>query len=222
MLESWDAEEKPKAAPKSAPKSAPKGAATKVTVDLDSVDEKTRRELQRKAELDSDLNNAADLFGGLGLNDHPREKTARLAAEAKAKQPVITSDTPLTVHPLFQPESKADFEKLRKGLSAIMTTLATQSSMNYASSLAIDLTRDMAKPMSTENIRKLISTLNLVLKEKEREERQARLSKAGGTSTGGAGKKKAKGTKANLGGAFKKDSDVVVDNYDDFADDDFM
>lgn len=220
VLESWDAEETPKPKPKPVVK---KKAAPKVN-ELDLVDEKTRKEMQKKAELDADLNNAADLFSGLGLNEHPREKAARAAAEAEAKLAAmrLTSDSPLTAHPLFLPETKPDFEKLRKALSTVMGDLAEQSLMNYTSSLAVDLTRDMCQHMTTENIRKVISTLNVVLKDKERLERQARLNKAGGTSTGGAGKKKAKGTKANLGGAFKKDQDVVVDNYDDFADDDFM
>jgi translation initiation factor 3 subunit J len=221
VLESWDAEEeeKPKAKPKLAAK---KGKAAAKVNPLDVVDEKTRKELQKKAELEADLNNAADLFGDLGLNEHPRERAARAAAESKAAEAKLTSDTPLTAHPLFAPETKQEYEKLRKALSGIMSNLAEQSALNYASSLAVDLTRDMCKPMSTENIRKVISTLNVVLKDKERQERQARLAKAGGTATGGAGKKKAKAAKPNLGGAFKKDQDIVVDNYDDFGDDDFM
>jgi translation initiation factor 3 subunit J len=221
VLESWDAEEeeKPKAKPKPTVK---KGKAAAKVNPLDVVDEKTRKELQKKAELEADLNNAADLFGGLGLNEHPRERAARAAAESKASEAKLTSDTPLTAHPLFAPETKQEYEKLRKALSGIMSNLAEQSALNYASSLAVDLTRDMCKPMSTENIRKVISTLNVVLKDKERQERQARLAKAGGTATGGAGKKKAKAAKPNLGGAFKKDQDIVVDNYDDFGDDDFM
>ncbi|ODV70826.1 translation initiation factor eIF3 core subunit j [Cyberlindnera jadinii NRRL Y-1542] len=230
VLESWDAEEveekpkpKPKAKASTTAKSSAKTAGKKViTSELDSVDEKTRKELQRKAELEADLNNAADLFGGLGLNEHPREKALKAAAEAKAQEQKLTIDTPLSAHPIFNPETKQDYEKLRKALTTEMNRLAEQSSLNYASSLAIDLTRDMCKPMATENIRKVISTLNVVLKDKERAERQARLSKAGGTATGGAGKKKAKAAKPNLGGAFKKDQDIVVDNYDDFADDDFM
>ncbi|CEP23365.1 K03245 translation initiation factor eIF-3 subunit 1 [Cyberlindnera jadinii] len=219
VLESWDAEEveekpkpKPKAKASTTAKSSAKTAGKKViTSELDSVDEKTRKELQRKAELEADLNNAADLFGGLGLNEHPREKALKAAAEAKAQEQKLTIDTPLSAHPIFNPETKQDYEKLRKALTTEMNRLAEQSSLNYASSLAIDLTRDM-----------FISTLNVVLKDKERAERQARLSKAGGTATGGAGKKKAKAAKPNLGGAFKKDQDIVVDNYDDFADDDFM
>ncbi|KAH3667922.1 hypothetical protein WICMUC_005135 [Wickerhamomyces mucosus] len=227
VLESWDAEEEEVAKPKPKPKPASKKATTKVNstipqINLDNLDEKTRKELLKKAELESDLNNAADLFGGLGINEHPREKATRLAAEQASLIPKITADTPLESHPLFNPETKQDYEKLKKALVPALTRLADQSALNYSGSLAIDLIRDLTKPLSTENIRKVISTLNVISKDKERQERQARLAKAGGTSTGGAGKKKAKTARPNLGGAFKKDSDVVVDNFDDFGDDDFM
>lgn len=223
MLESWDAEEeeKPKAKPV-AKKTATK-AKPAASNNLRNVDEKTRKLLQKKAEIDSDLKSASDLFGDMGLNEHPRERANKAAAETPAPS-ALTVDTPIDEHPIFRPESKQDYEKLRKGLTPVMKTLAENNNMYYSSSLAVDLIRDMAKQLTTENIRKTISTLNVVLKEKEREERQARLAKAGGTATGGAGKKKAKAGRANLGGAFKKDTDVVVDNYDDadFGDDDFM
>lgn len=191
-------------------------------LDIDKVDEKTRREMLRKAEQDSDLNNAADLFGGLGVNEHPREKATRAAAEAEAAKPVISADTPIDAHPLFQPETKQDYEKLRKALTPALIKLNDQSSLNYSSALAIDLIRDLTKPLSTENIRKVISTLTVLSKEKEKQERLARLAKSGGTATGGAGKKKNTKARPNLGGAFKKDTEVVVDNYDDFGEDDFM
>lgn len=225
LAESWDVEEeeKPKPKPKAKPAASKKPVkSVKPELDLDNVDEKTRKELLRQAELDSDLNNAADLFGGLGVNEHPREKAAREAAAREAAQPKITADTPIEAHPLFQPETKQDYEKLRKALSPALTKLNEQSSLNYASGLAIDLVRDLTKPLSTENIRKVISTLTVLSKEKEREERQARLAKSGGTATGGAGKKKNTKARPNLGGAFKKDTDIVVDNYDDFGEDDFM
>lgn len=240
VAENWDEEPAtpaPKAAPKPAAKAAPKAASKaapkKATVgkkllNLDNVDEKTKRELLRQAELDSDLNNAADLFGGLGvaedINAHPREKAAAAAAAAAAaSQPAaLTVDTPIDAHPLFEVEKKQDYERLRKALAPAITKLAKESAVHYSSSLAIDLIRDVAQPLSVEQIRKAVSTLNIVMKEKEKAERQARLAKAGGTSTGGAGKKKAKpAARPNVGGpSFKKDLDDMA--YDDFGDDDFM
>lgn len=242
LLESWDVDEeeeerkkaaaaaakKTAAAKKPAAKKAAPATAKKSQIDFDNLDEKTRRELIRKAELDSDLNNAADLFGGLGvaedINAHPRERAAaKAAAEAEANPtPVLTKDTPIDTHPLFQPTNKQEFEKLRKALSPAITKLAKDSQISYSSNLAIDLIRDVAQPLTVEQIRKAISTLNISLKEKEKAERQARLAKAGGTSTGGAGKKKAKpAARPNVDTGFKKDlNDMDYDSFDD--DDDFM
>ncbi|KAI5961872.1 HCR1 [Candida pseudojiufengensis] len=198
---------------------------------FDGLDERTRKELLKKAELNADLNNAADLFGGLGvaddtesdfdINEHPREKARKAALlEAAQRRPALTKDTPLEDHPLFQPANKQEYERLRKAVGTSLTALNEDSSLLYASSLAIDLIRDLTQPLSVENTRKVISTLNVIIKDKERQERQARLKKTGGTATGGAGKKKAKpAARPNVGG-FKKDE--IDDDFDDFDDDDFM
>ncbi|EMG49199.1 HCR1 Eukaryotic translation initiation factor 3 subunit J [Candida maltosa Xu316] len=250
VLESWDVdpeeEEKKKKAEEAKKKAELKAKedALKKKKDLkkqemeefDQLDDQTRKELLKKAELNADLNNAADLFGGLGvagddnddfdINEHPRERiTRQQLAAAKARKPVLTKDTPLEEHPLFQPVNKAEFEKLRKTVSASLTQLSEDSPLLYASSLSIDLIRDLSQPLSVENLRKVISTLNVVIKDKERQERQARLKKAGGTATGGAGKKKAKpAARPNVGGGFKKDAFADMDDgqFDDLDDDDFM
>lgn len=191
-------------------------------LEIDQVDERTRKEMLRDAEVTADLNNAADLFGGLGVaedfdvNEHPREKSNRAALAAAARQPALTKDTPLEDHPLFQPVTKQEYEKLRKAVGSSLTRLAEDSSINYSSLLAIDLIRDLAQPLLVESVRKVISTLTVTLKDKEREERQARLRKTGGTSTGGSGKKKAKSTvNVNVGGG-KNDFGDMGDDYDDF------
>lgn len=247
VMESWEVDEEEEAKKKKAaedkkaaelkkkqasakPKKAAAKAGDKKLLDIDMADEKTRREMLRQAELESDLNNAADLFGSLGVaNDkldeltaHPRE---RAAAAAAAQEPRFTKDTPLQLHPLFHPTNKQEFEKLRKTLAPILTKLAQESSLLYSLSLAIDLIRDLVLPLSVESTRKVISTLNVAQREKEKQERAARLLKAGGTATGGAGKKKAKPlVKTNVNDThFKKDAlDNLDDNYDDFGDDDFM
>lgn len=207
----------------------------KKLLDIDLLDEKTRQEMLRKAELEADLNNAADLFGGLGvagdqefdLTEHPRERAAKAAAAqaaASPRPPRITKETPLDVHPLFQPADKLEYEALRKALAQVLTPLSEDSMLNYSSHLAIDLIRDLAKPLSIESVRKVVSTLNVIIKDKEKAERTARLKKSGGTATGGAGKKKAKpAVKTNVS-SFKKDvfEDMDSSKYDDFDDDDFM
>lgn len=247
LLESWDVDEEEEAKKKKQAEAQKKAelkqkqdeakakknrGKSPALLDVDTLDEDTRQELLKKAQLSSDLNNAADLFGSLGvagdelddLTEHPRAKATRAAEEARAAGPRLTKDTPLEAHPLFMPANKQEFEKLRKALGPAITQLAEDSLMNYSSSLAVDLIRDVAQPLLIENIRKVVSTLNTIIKDKERAERQTRLLKSGGTATGGAGKKKAKpAARPNMGGAFKKDPLAELDsNYDDFADDDFM
>lgn len=195
--------------------------------ELDELDEDTRKELLRQAELLADLNNAADLFGGLGvaedINAHPRDRITKdqIAAAQLKRSRALTRDTPLEEHPLFLPLNKAEFEKLRKTLTATLVQMHEDQPTLYALLLAIDLIRDIAAPLNVEQTRKLTLTLNVQLKEKERAERQARLKKTGGTATGGAGKKKAKPAAMPNVGSFKKDD---YDDFDDgdFGDDDFM
>ncbi|SCU96286.1 LANO_0E13102g1_1 [Lachancea nothofagi CBS 11611] len=239
VLESWDAE--PSVKPAASKKPSSKGTASgkkddkkksgndKVLLEIDTLDEKTRKELLKQAEVDADLNNAAQLFEGLGVaEEHPRARALRKQNEQESllRPASFTKDTPIESHPLFTAaETKMDFQELRKALATAVTSMNEKSQLNYASGLAIDLIRDVASPMSIESIRQTIATLNVLMKDKERQERQARLAKVrGGTATGGAGKKKAKAAQANLGGAFKKDQEFDLENadFDNFAEDDFM
>lgn len=178
----------------------------------------------KEAEINSDLNNAADLFGSLGVADHPRARAAALEEANKKPSLTLSIDTPLNVHPLFNPTTKQDYEKLRKTLGAEMKQLSNNSHLFYANGLAIDLTRDICEPLSVEQIRKVISTLNSLVTKKVKEERQNRLAKTGGTSLGGAGKKKVKNAVVNTGPAsFKKDNlDDFMGGDGDLSDDDFM
>lgn len=197
---------------------------------FEDLDSEVRDELIRQDVIKSDLNNAADLFGGLGVaedfdvNEHPRERIAKAQAAIAARKAVVPrGEVPLEEQPLFNPTSKQDFEKLRKTVGTALTDLAEGSLMNYSSSLAIDLIRDLVGPLSVENLRKVISTLNLAIRDKERLERQARLKKSGGTASGGAGKKKAKPlVRPNVGGGFKKDDIDLDEGNFDLDDDDFM
>ncbi|GAV28793.1 hypothetical protein PMKS-002269 [Pichia membranifaciens] len=239
VLESWDVdsdeerEKKKKQADEAAARRAEQkaklaakkaGKKEKTLLEIDLVDEKTRREMLKEAELNADLNNAADLFAGLGVADHPRARAAASAAANEHKSLTLTEDTPLTAHPLFHPTTKQDYEKLRKSLGTTMKELSANSTLFYANALAIDLTRDICEPLTVEQIRKVISTLNATVTRKVKEERQSRLSKTGGTSLGGAGKKKVKTAVVNTGPAsFKKDNlDDFMGGDGDISDDDFM
>lgn len=237
LLESWDVdsdEEREKAAKakeeaelkkklqreKMEAKKNPKKSKTLMEIDL--VDEKTRQEMLKQMEMDADLNNAADLFDGLGLNDHPRSRaTANNNGGGALK---LTVDTPLSAHPLFSPSSKQDYEKLRKKLAETLLGISSKSTLFYANSLAVDLVRDVCGPLTIEQTRKAISTLNSLVAQKVKEERANRMKKTGGTSTGGAGKKKAKAGNVNTGPAnFTKDNfEDYVGGDDGLDDDDFM
>lgn len=239
VLDSWDidsdeerekekkakAELKAKQEAQKAKLAAKKNGKSSTLMEIDLVDEKTRREMLKEAELNADLNNAADLFDGLGVSEHPRAKaTAALNAAAASQRALqLSTDSPLTVHPLFKPKTKADFEKLRKSLGSTFKELSSQSALFYANGLAIDLTRDVCDPLSVEQIRKVISTLNVLVTKKVKDERLNRLKKTNGTSLGGAGKKKVSTAQVNTGPAsFKKDN---LDEYmgdDGLSDDDFM
>lgn len=248
ILESWDDDfaddvdilakkadtpEPKKAAPASDKAKAAKKKGGKkdeeVLLEIDTLDPKTRADMMKKAELAADLNNAADLFEGLGVShDHPKAKFTEKDFESSLmKKATFTKDTPIETHPLFtQCETKKDWENLRKALSQAVTSMSEVSALNYSSLLAIDLIRDVAKPLPIEQIRQTIATLTVFMKEKERKERQARLARVkGGTASGGAGKKKAKGGNANMG-AMKKSSEfdmsAMDDTFDDFGEDDFM
>ncbi|XBW37699.1 hypothetical protein QEN19_003283 [Hanseniaspora menglaensis] len=251
ILESWDddfaedtdilAAKKPEA--KTTPavaagKGGKKGASKKkgekaeeVLLEIDTLDPKTRAELMKKAEMAADLDHASDLFEGLGVShEHPMAKVtdAELMGDALMKRATFTKETPIESHPLFtQCDSKKDWENLRKAVSQAVLSMNDVSALNYSSLLAIDLIRDVAKPLSVEQIRQTIATLTVFMKDKERKERQARLAKVkGGTASGGAGKKKAKGGNTNLGGAMKKNQDfdmsTMDDSFNEFGDDDFM
>lgn len=247
ILESWDddfaededllAAKKPEPKPVAASTKAKKPAKKsnikegEVLLEIDTLDPKTRADMMKKAELASDLEHATDLFEGLGVShEHPMAKAteAELTGDSLLKRATFTKDTPIETHPLFtQCESKKDWENLRKALSQAVVSMNDVSSLNYSSLLAIDLIRDVAKPLSVEQIRQTIATLTVFMKDKERKERQARLAKVkGGTASGGAGKKKAKGGNANLGGAMKKNQDfdmsAMDDTFNDFGEDDFM
>lgn len=236
VLDSWDVdsdEEREKEAAAKAEKEAKKAEQkakleakknpkkSKTLFEIDLVDEKTRKEMLKSAEVDADLNNAADLFDGLGLNEHPRSRAGAGGGSGALK---LTVDTPLAVHPLFTPTTKQEYEKLRKTLGQQLADMSEKSSLFYANSLAIDLVRDICGPLTIEQTRKAISTLNSLVTQKVKDERQNRLKKTGGTATGGAGKKKAKGARVNVGSeSLKKDNyEDFIDGDDGLDDDDFM
>ncbi|VEU23947.1 DEKNAAC105199 [Brettanomyces naardenensis] len=183
----------------------------------------------KEAEVEADLKNASDLFAGIKVEDNADDddidellggeddEEEEVKREEKAK---ITEETPLTIHPLFRVKDKTGYEKLHKALGNEMKRLDEENHLAYVSSLAIDLISTMCEPLNAEQTRKVISTLNAQVTKKLKDERKARLSKTGGTSLGGAGKKKAKGNNLNLGG--RDAIGDMLEDEQDYGDDDFM
>lgn len=160
-------------------------------------DAATRRARLQQAEVDADLNNAVSLLGSVDI--HPRAQATKEVA--KVAEPGKLSD--LT---LFQPKNKQDFDKLRKTLVPLLTSLNEKHGLLFPN-FAIEFSRDLCKPLSSDQTRKVASTVNAVVNEKQREERANR------------GKKPKPVIKQ---ASAKIDDSKDTTNYDDFDDDDFM
>lgn len=173
---------------------------------LREENEAEKKERLKKLEQENDMANVADLMGDIDI--HPRAKqTAKVTAAATqaAAGPSKLSDLKI-----FNPTNKQEFEDLRKTITPILKDLQKVSSIHYPN-LVTDLSRDLTKTLNQDQIRKVISTLNAVLSEKQRADRANR------------GKK----PKAQLKGLSSKvDESKDTTNYDDipddFGDDDFM
>lgn len=164
-------------------------------------DPKLKKERQKAAELQSDLKNASDLFADLHV--HPRERANK--AEP-AVSPAPAGPTKLSDLPIFKPKSKQEFDNLRKTLVPLLTSLQEQNSLQFANFIT-DFCRDCCKPLSSDQSRKVASTISAVSNEKQREERLNR------------GKKQ----KPMVKQASQKVDEVKdTTNFDDFDDDDFM
>lgn len=165
-------------------------------------DDASKRERLKKVEQDNDMAHLTDLMGNADI--HPRAAATKKLLQQKEAQPAKLSD-----FKVFHPTGKPEFETLRKTLVPILTDLSNVSSLQY-SNLVTDLSRDLCKKLSMDQVRKVIATLNAVVSEKQREERANR------------GKKQ----KAQLKGvAGKKNESLDTKNYDevsDLDDDDFM
>jgi translation initiation factor 3 subunit J len=163
--------------------------------------EEAKRERLRKAEQDSDLNHAATLFGEIDI--HPRAKAASPRPEPVAAGPAKLSDLAI-----FKPNTKQEYDSLRKTLVPIITDLHESAGSIQFAAFITDFVRDVCKPLTSDQARKVTSTLNALTNDKQREERANR------------GKKPKPTVKQ---ATLKNDSSKDITNYDQFDDeDDFM
>ena len=210
MLESWDAaedseveREKAKVAAEKALKAAEAEKAAKKSKaqriaerkaeherqlaeedsDESSEDEAAKRERLRRTEQEADLKHAEDLFGNIGISKR-KETTPANAVVIDAKNPSATVD--LTTLPIFDPKTKLQFEKLRDTLVPIISNNAKKA--HYVIFLQ-EFTKQLAKDLPSDQIKKISSTLTTLGNEKMKEEK---------TAEKGGKKSKAQKTKATL------------------------
>ncbi|KAI0842311.1 eukaryotic translation initiation factor 3 subunit J [Hypoxylon sp. FL0890] len=176
----------------------------------DEETEAQRRERLRRTEKDSDLKHAEDLFGdaGISLSNGRKATTAGSAVPIDPHDPTKTVD--LASLPLFNPQTKTQFENLRNIMVPIIGANAKKA--HYALFLQ-EFAKQLAKDLPSDQIKKVASTLTALSNEKMKEEKAA---EKGGKKT------KAQKTKTTLVTGRANTTDVGTYDDDDFGDDDFM
>ncbi|KAF4977754.1 hypothetical protein FZEAL_5773 [Fusarium zealandicum] len=168
--------------------------------------EAERRERLRRTEQEADLAHAADMFGDIGISAG-RAKSRPAAVVVDSNDPTSTVD--ISKLPLFQPKTKAQFEKLTTTVGPILSVNAKNP---HYSLFLQDFAKVLAKEMNSEQIKKLASTMTALGNEKMREEKAA---DKGGKKT------KAAKTKTSLVTGRANIADTATYD-DDYGDDDFM
>lgn len=173
-------------------------------------DEAARRERLRRTEQESDLKHAEDLFGNIGISNSRKVTTAANAVQLDSKDPTTTVD--FTTLPIFDPKTKIQFEKMRDTLVPIIGNNSKKA--QYVIFLQ-EFTKQLAKDLPSDQIKKIASTLTALSNEKMKEEK---LAEKGGK------KSKAQKTKVALVASRNAASVADVNSYadDDYGDDDFM
>ncbi|KAI0863134.1 putative eukaryotic translation initiation factor 3 subunit EifCj [Xylaria cubensis] len=168
-----------------------------------------RLQRMRRTEKESDLKHAEDLFGGAGLSLRNGRKATTTGTTIQ-----IDSDPNKTVDlatlSLFNPSTKGQFETLRNALVPIIG--GNHKKAHYALFLQ-ELTKQLAKDLPSDQIKKISSTLTTLGNEKMKEEKAA---EKGGKKT------KAQKTKTQLVASRPNTTDVAAYDDDAFGDDDFM
>ncbi|KAF4637107.1 hypothetical protein G7Y89_g962 [Cudoniella acicularis] len=164
-------------------------------------DEAARRERLRRTEQESDLKHAEDLFGNIGISNSRKVVTAANAVVVDAKDPSATVD--LTSLPLFDPKTKLQFEKMR---DTLVPVIGNNSKKAHYVLFLQEFTKQLAKDIPSDQIKKIASTLTALGNEKMKEEKAAEK---------GGKKSKAQKTKATLVASRNVSTGADVNAYDD-------
>ncbi|KAF2013646.1 translation initiation factor eIF3 subunit [Aaosphaeria arxii CBS 175.79] len=175
--------------------------------DEDEEDEATRRARLRKNEQDADLAHAEDMFGSIGIN--PNRGSSKPVTISDANDPTKSVD--LSALPIFNPQTKDQFTKLREVLVPLISNNAKKA--QYSLFLQ-EFTKQISKELPSDQIKKIASGLTTLSNEKMKEEKAA---EKGGKKT------KAAKTKVSLNASRDVSHKADTAAYDDdFGDDDFM
>jgi len=147
------------------------------------------------------LKNAEDLFSGIGISNSRKVTTAANAVQLDSKDPTSTVD--LTALPLFDPKTKTQFEKLREVLVPLIGN--NHKKAQYIIFLQ-EFTKQLAKDLPSDQIKKIASTLTALSNEKMKEEKNAEK---------GGKKSKAQKTKVALNANKNISSTADVHAYDE-------
>ncbi|PHH53996.1 Eukaryotic translation initiation factor 3 subunit J [Ceratocystis fimbriata CBS 114723] len=173
----------------------------------DYEDEAERRARLRRSEKEADLSHAEDLFGSIGVNPNRKGATIGTAVVTDANNPASTVD--MTKMPLFNPMTKTQFETLRNTLAPLLSQSSKKPHYNL---FLQEFTKQLARDLASDQIKKIASTLTALSNEKMREEKAAEK---------GGKKSKAAKTKTSLNASRPGVTDTNT-YEDEFGDDDFM
>ncbi|KAI9748981.1 MAG: Cytochrome c oxidase subunit 6A, mitochondrial [Chaenotheca gracillima] len=166
-------------------------------------DEADKRERLRATEQAADLAHAEDLFGNIGISNN------RSAAKPVVAQDPSNPDQTLDLSslPLLNPKTKDGFNKLRDTVGPI---IASNSKKAQYPLFLPEFFKQLAKDLSSQEIKKLASSLTTLSNEKMKEEKSAEK---------GGKKSKAAKTKqslvANRDTSYKVDTTAYDEGYDD-------
>lgn len=169
--------------------------------------EAERRARLRQQELDGSRAQAEELFGDLTVSNKRGGKAVTVADENDPNNTINLSSLSI-----FNPNTKDQFTKLRETLVPL---IAANSKKGQYTLFLQEFTKQIAKELPSEQIKKIASGLTTLSNEKMKEEKAA---EKGGKKT------KAAKTKTTLNAS--RDVGVRADTRayddDDFGDDDFM
>lgn len=235
VIDSWDAaedseveREKECKAAEAKTKAAAEAAASKKSKTQRIADHQTQRALQRAAdeqdadeetdtqrrerlcrtEQEADLGHAEDLLGEVGISSGRKAPTIGFSVLVDSSDPKNTVN--LATLPLFHPQTKTQFEQLRTTMGPI---IAGNSKKAHYGLFLEEFVRELAKDMTSDQVKKVASALTRLSNEKMKDEKAA-----------DKGGKKTKAAKTKMSLVTSRPNTTDVSTYDDdaFGDDDFM